>query len=152
MDNMSEYILGKTVQEAMTNIVSLYEKNSGIIIAHGDNDDEDIALHFKEGSGYLASANPILDEVVYKFSISGIGFYLHMELWSMRVNKTFGITDAFAHLISGKKVRQKTWDKDKYIELINDTVRDAIYLVDENDEYYPAENLIEGEWECYEEE
>lgn len=157
MDNMSEYVLGKTVQEAMTNIVSLYEKYSGIIIAHGDNDADTMALHFKEGSGYFVSANLLLDELVYKFSISGIGYYLHIDLWSMRVNKTFDITETFSHLISGKKVRQTTWDKSKYIELINDTVNGVVYLVDEKDEYYPAENLfekilVEGEWEDYEEE
>lgn len=150
-------ILGKTVQEAMTYIVSLYEKQSGTIIAHGDTDTETIALQFKEGNGYFVTANPIIDDVVYKFSISGIGYHLRIELWSMRVNKTFGITDAFAHLISGKKVRQKTWDKGEYIELINDTINNVVYLVDEKDEYYPAENLfgklpVEGEWEDYEEE
>lgn len=153
---MNDNILGKTVQEAMTNIVSLYDKHAGIIIAHGDTDDETMALHFREGSGYFVSANPIIDEVVYKFSISGTGYYLHIELWSMRVNETFGIADAFTHLISGEKVRQKTWDKGKYIELINDTENDVVYLVNEKDEYYPAENLfgkllVEGKWEDYEE-
>lgn len=155
--NISEDILGKTVQEAMTNIVSLYEKHSGIIIAHGDNDAESVGLHFKEGSGYFVSANPLINEVVYKFSISGTGYYLHIELWTMSVNEEFDITGAFIQLIRGEKVRLKTWDKGKYIELINDTVNNVMYLVDEKDEYYPAENLfgkllIEGEWEYYKEE
>lgn len=80
--SLTETILGKTVKEAMPNIVSLYEKHSGTIIAYNVDKTEILTLCFKEGNGYLVSTSPLMDAVVYKFSVSGIGYYVRIELWA----------------------------------------------------------------------
>lgn len=80
---MSENILGKTVGEAMSYIVSFYKDHSGEIIAY---DTEDItnmlALAFVEGNGYLVTDNPLMNKIVHKFTISGIGYYKFIELYA----------------------------------------------------------------------
>lgn len=78
--NITESILGKTVKEAMSNIVSLYEEHSGIITAYDSDNSESLTLAFKEGHGYLISDSPLMDKVVFKFSISGTGYHVIIEL------------------------------------------------------------------------
>lgn len=68
-------------------------------------------------------------------------------------DETFDIVDAFMHLIWGLKVRMTHWDKDEYIRLVNDCGDE--YLVNDKDEFYPAEtlfSLIDGKWEIFKEE
>jgi hypothetical protein len=78
--DITESILGKTVKEAMSNIVSLYEEHSGTITAYDSDNSESLALAFKEGHGYLISDSPLMDKVVFKFSISGTGYHVFIEL------------------------------------------------------------------------
>lgn len=84
--NITETILGKTVKEAMRNIVSLCEKHSGTIVAYNVDNTEILTLAFKEGNGYLVSNSPLMDEVVFKFSISGVGYHVFIELWAKEEN------------------------------------------------------------------
>lgn len=80
---MSENILGKTVGEAMTYIVSFYKNHSGNIEAYDNEDNENVlTLAFVEGSGYLVTDNLLMDKIVYKFTISGIGYYKHIKLYA----------------------------------------------------------------------
>lgn len=81
-NSLTETILGKTVKEAMSNIVSLYEEHSGTIVAYNVDNTEILTLAFKEEDGYLVSNSPLMDEVVFKFSVSGIGYYVFIELWA----------------------------------------------------------------------
>lgn len=81
-NSLTETILGKTVKEAMSNIVSLYEEHSGTIVAYNVDNTEILTLAFKEGDGYLISNSPLMDEVVFKFSISGAGYCVFIELWA----------------------------------------------------------------------
>lgn len=80
---MDENILGKTVKEAMSYIVSFYKDHSGEIIAY---DTEDMAnmltLAFVEGNGYLITDDPLMNKIVYKFTISGVGYYKFIELFA----------------------------------------------------------------------
>lgn len=80
---MSENILGKTVGEAMNYIVSFYKNNSGNIKAY-DNEDSDnmLTLTFTEGKAYLLTDNPLMGKMVYKFTISGVGYHKHIELYA----------------------------------------------------------------------
>lgn len=80
---MGENILGKTVGEAMSYIVSFYKDYSGSIEAHDDEDNENVlTLAFMEGNGYLITDNPLMNKIVYKFVISGIGYYRLIELYA----------------------------------------------------------------------
>lgn len=80
---MSENILGKTVGEAMTYIVSFYKDYSGNIEAYDNEDNENtLTLAFVEGNGYLVTDSPLMNKIVYKFTISGIGYYKHIELYA----------------------------------------------------------------------
>lgn len=80
---MSENILGKTVSEAMNYIVSFYKNHSGDIEVYDNDDSENVlTLAFKEGVRYLVTTNPLMNEIVYKFTISGIGYYKHIELYA----------------------------------------------------------------------
>ena len=81
-NSLTETILGKTVKEAMSNIVSLYEEHSGTIVAYNVDNTEILTLAFKEGNGYLVSNSPLMDEVVFKFSVSGTGYYVFIEIWA----------------------------------------------------------------------
>ena len=81
-NSLTETILGKTVKEAMSNIVSLYEEHSGTITVYDVNNTEILTLAFKEGNGCLVSNSPLMNEVVFKFSVSGIGYYIFIELWA----------------------------------------------------------------------
>ena len=80
---MSENILGKTVREAMNYIVSFYKNHSGDIEAYDKDDNENtLTLAFREENGYLVTVNPLMNKIVYKFTISGIGYYKHIELYA----------------------------------------------------------------------
>jgi hypothetical protein len=80
---MNDNILGGTIREAMINIVLFYKNCSGDIKAYDHEDNEHtLALSFKEGSGYLVTDDPLMDKIVYKFTISGIGYYKHIELYA----------------------------------------------------------------------
>lgn len=80
---MSENILGKTVEEAMNYIVSFYKDHSGNIIAYDSKDLTNmLTLAFVEGNGYLVTDNPLINKIVYKFTISGIGYYKFIELFA----------------------------------------------------------------------
>lgn len=80
---MSENILGKTVGEAMNYIVSFYKKHSGNIKAYDNEDSENtLTLVFREENAYLVTNNPLMNKIVYKFTISGIGYYKHIELYA----------------------------------------------------------------------
>lgn len=80
---MSENILGKTVGEAMNYIVSFYKNHSGDIETYDNDDNENtLTLAFREGNGYLVTTNPLMNKIVYKFTISGIGYYKHIELYA----------------------------------------------------------------------
>ena len=80
---MSENILGRTVGEAMTYIVSFYKNHSGDIKAHDNDDNENtLTLAFREGDGYLVTDNPLMNKIVYKVAISGIGYYRNIELYA----------------------------------------------------------------------
>lgn len=85
-NSLTETILGKTVKEAMYNIVSLYEEHSVTIVAYNVDNTEILTLAFKEGNGCLVSASPLMDEVVFKFSVSGTGYYVFIELWAKEEN------------------------------------------------------------------
>lgn len=80
---MSANILGKTVGEAMNYIVSFYKNNSGNIKAY-DNEDSNntLTLDFVEGRAYLVTTNPLMDKIVHKFTVSGIGYHKHIELYA----------------------------------------------------------------------
>ena len=80
---MSENILGKTVAEAMNYMVSFYKDYSGDIKAYDNDDNENtLTLDFTEGRAYLVTTNPLMDKMVYKFTISGIGYRKHIELYA----------------------------------------------------------------------
>lgn len=80
---MSENILGKTVGQAMNYIVSFYKNHSGDIEAYDNDDNENtLTLTFREGNGYLVTTNPLMNKIVYKFTISGIGYCKHIELYA----------------------------------------------------------------------
>ena len=69
----------------------------------------------------------------------------------------FDVVDAFMHLIWGRKVRQLTWAKNEYIELVDCGLQIGEKWIIRNDgRLYPAERLfdkdsIEAKWEDYEE-
>lgn len=88
-NSLTESILGKAVKEAMSNIVSLYEEHSGTITVYDSDNSESLTLAFKEGNGYLISDSPLMDKVVFKFSISGIGYYIFIELWADEANVSY---------------------------------------------------------------
>lgn len=80
---MSENILGKTVKDAMNYIVSFYKKYSGNIKAYDNEDNENtLTLVFREENAYLVTHNPLMNKIVHKFTISGIGYYKHIELYA----------------------------------------------------------------------
>lgn len=80
---MSENILGKTVGEAMTYIVSFYKDHSGNIKVYDNEGNENmLTLAFVEGNGYLVTNNLLMNKIVYKFTISEIGYYKHIELYA----------------------------------------------------------------------
>ena len=80
---MSENILGKTVKEAMNYIVSIYKNHSGDIKAYDNDDNENaLTLAFREGNAYLVTDNSLMNKIVYKVAISGIGYYKHIELYA----------------------------------------------------------------------
>lgn len=80
---MSENILGKTVSEAMNYIVSFYKKHSGNIKVYDNKDSENmLTLVFREENAYLITNNPLMNKIVYKFTISGMGYYKHIELYA----------------------------------------------------------------------
>ena len=80
---MSENILGKTVKDAMNYIVSFYKEHSGNIKAYDNEDSENtLTLAFREENAYLVTTNPLMNKIVYKFTISGMGYYKHIELYA----------------------------------------------------------------------
>ena len=80
---LSENILGKTVGEVMNYIVSFYKNHFGDIKAYDNDDNENtLTLVFREGNAYLVTTNPLMNKIVYKFTISGIGYYKLIELYA----------------------------------------------------------------------
>lgn len=80
---MSENILGKTVEEAMSYIVSFYKDHSGGIVAYDTEDMTNmLTLAFVEGNGHLVTDNALMNKTVHKFTISGIGYYKFIELFA----------------------------------------------------------------------
>ena len=80
---MRENILGKTVGEAMNYIVSFYKKYSGNIKAYDNEDSENtLTLIFREENAYLITTNPLMNKIVNKFTISGMGYHKRIELYA----------------------------------------------------------------------
>ena len=76
-------ILGKTVRETIPILIDLYKENSGSIrICTCEGTAPVIGLYFHEGNGYLVTTNPIMEERVLSFSISGKGYYKDIKLFT----------------------------------------------------------------------
>ena len=77
-------------------------------------------------------------------------------------DETFGLVEAFEHLIWGRKVRMTHWDKGEYIELVECCTplgREYLHekeIINQDGGTYPTEylfdkNHIDARWEDYKE-
>jgi hypothetical protein len=41
-----------------------------------------LTLVFREENAYLITNNPLINKIVYKITISGMGYYKHIELYA----------------------------------------------------------------------
>lgn len=76
-------VLGKTVKDAIDYLVDYFKDGSGEITIYSRESEQSngIGLYFREGSGCLITSEPIMEEKVVSFTISGLGYYKFIDLY-----------------------------------------------------------------------